>query len=97
MINTMVQAGVPAEKWDALKSAFQAMTRKLPPQIVGTYLVQGLKEQHRWCLITLWRSPEALMEYREAVGVPEGIQMFRDLGIEPEPSINVVVASAVNG
>jgi hypothetical protein len=44
----------------------------------------------------MWKSKEALMEYREAVKVPEGIQMFRNLGLEPEPSVNVVVASAVN-
>lgn len=97
MVNTIVQADVPVEKWEALKSAFQGMTRTLPPQIVGTYLVQGLNEQHRWSLITLWRSREALMEYREAVKVPEGIRMFRDLGLEPEATVHVVVASAVNG
>ena len=56
-----------------------------------------MDERHRWSLITLWKSREALREYRENVKVAEGIQMFRNLGLEPEPSVNVVVASAVNG
>ena len=97
MVNTILQAGVPMEKWDALKAAFQAMTKRLPPQIAATYLVQGMEEQHRWSLITLWKSREALREYRETVEVAEGIQMFRNLGLDPEPAVNVVVASAVNG
>ena len=36
MVNTILQAGVPMDKWEALKAAFQAMTEKLPPQIAAT-------------------------------------------------------------
>ena len=59
----------------------------LPPQMVQTVLAQSTADPDIWRVMSLWRSREALEEYRQSVSTPTGIMMFRSVGAEPAVSV----------
>ncbi len=93
MIITSLKAIVPKSKWPELISKHQAMTQRLPSQIVATYLIQDIDESETWKLLTIWKSMEVLSEYRKTVKTPEGIMMFRSVGAEPKTKVSNVMSS----
>lgn len=94
MILTILEATVAAEQWPTLQQAYQQGIAHLPAQMVQTFLVQQAKDQTRWQILSLWHSREALDEYRQATGTPEGILWFRAAGAEPSLVVSQVVAHA---
>ncbi len=95
MIMTVLEAHVPTEKWAALEAAFRSGNGHLPPQMVQSYLVQSTGDPTLWRGISVWRSREALEEYRRSVETPGGILMFQSVGVEPQLSLFEVVTHAV--
>ena len=87
MVMTILEAHVPPEKWASLEQAYKAGADPLPPPIRQTFLVQISADPTVWRIITLWRSPEALEEYRLSVETPAGVLMFRAVDAEPTLSI----------
>ena len=94
MILTTLEASVAAEQWQTLQQAYQAGIEHMPPQIVQTFLVQQAKDPTKWQILTLWRSREALDEYRQAAGTPDGILWFRAAGAEPSLVVSSVIEHA---
>lgn len=95
MIMTILEAQVAPEQAATLEQNFQAGTAQLPPQIVQTFLARDTNDPTLWRIFTVWRSREALSEYRRSVNVPGGIQMFRSAGADPELSIWEVTSYGV--
>jgi quinol monooxygenase YgiN len=88
-VMTVLEAHVPTDKWQELMQTFRAASspERLPEQMLSTMLVQSRSDPDLWQGISVWRSAEALKDYRASVSVPEGIQMFRSVGVEPGISI----------
>jgi hypothetical protein len=87
MVITILEAHVASDKWEVLKEAYGSGTDALPPPIAETFLAQSATDPTVWRIMTVWRSREALNEYRESVDTPEGVLMFRAAGAEPALSI----------
>jgi quinol monooxygenase YgiN len=84
-IMTVLEAHVAEERAASLQEAWAAMQR--PPQILQSFLVRSASDPTLWQGISIWRSREALEEYRRSVEVPGGIAMFRDARSEPRLSV----------
>ncbi len=94
-VMTILEARVAAEQWATLKQAFAEGSSHMPPQMAQMFLVQGTADPTLWQGISIWRSREALEEYRRSVETPRGVFMFRSVGAEPSLTIlEVVVAVA---
>ena len=55
--------------------------------MVRTYLLQDVKDQTLWKIVSVWKSREALDEMRNSGETPTGVLMFRNAGAEPKLSI----------
>lgn len=87
MVLTILEAYVDSEKWAALEQAYQASANALPPPITQTFLMQSSADPTLWQICSLWRSREALEEYRRSVDTPGGVLIFRAAGAEPTLSV----------
>jgi hypothetical protein len=96
MVMTVLEARVAPEQWAALEQAFQQAGDRLPPQMVESFLVHSTTDPALWRGISLWRSREALDEYRRSVETPGGVLFFRSAGVEPTLSIFEVANHRVN-
>jgi hypothetical protein len=94
MIMTMLEASVNSKKGDGLQKSFDSGSAKLPPEILQSWLIQDTNNNREWRMVTLWKSSEALENYRQSVDTPGGILMFRDAGVEPHVSIFKIQAHA---
>ncbi|HEX6607766.1 MAG TPA: antibiotic biosynthesis monooxygenase [Chloroflexia bacterium] len=94
MIFTLLEAHVAADQWQTLQHAYEAGLDRLPPQMVQTFLMQDARDPTRWSILSFWHSREALDEYRQTAGTPEGILWFRAAGAEPTLAAGNVVAQA---
>lgn len=96
MVMTVLEARVERDKWNALRQAYAAAGSELPPQIVETFLVQSTSDPMLWRAVSIWRSQEALEEYRRSTETPGGVLIFRAAGAKPTLSIFEVTASLAN-
>ena len=83
MVITILEAEVPREQEERLRSAYRDGAEDLPPMILETFLARDAGRPTRWRIITLWRSVEELEAYRRSVDTPGGILTFRAAGAEP--------------
>lgn len=97
MIFSILEAKVATDQWGNLKQEFEKMIEFLPEPIANTYLIQNTKAPDLWQLITIWKSMEALLEYRKTVKAPMGLLLFRKIGSEPLGTMNEVIASSDPG
>ena len=82
MVMTVLSAQVPAQRWAEMVAMYQEGSAHKPQQLVQGFLVQSSEDPTQWRTVCVWRSREALDEYR-ASGMPGGVQMFRAMGAEP--------------
>ncbi len=87
MVITILEAHVDEKKWSDFQADFKQRTAELPPQMVRTYLLQDVKDQTLWQIVSVWKSREALDEMRNSGETPTGVLMFRSAGAEPRLSI----------
>jgi hypothetical protein len=87
MVMTILEAHVAPERWTELEHLYTTTGSRLPPQMVQTFLVQSTNDTMLWRGISIWRSSEALEEYRRSVETPGGILMFRAVNAEPTLSL----------
>ena len=87
MVITQVDAHVAPERWQELREAYLSMTASLEPGIVRTYLLQDTEDRTLWRVATVWKSMEALDEYRRSVEVPGAFLLFRSVGAKPTRAI----------
>ena len=87
MVMTILEAHVAPENWAALEQAYQQGSARRPGQMVQSFLVHSTEDPTLWRGISVWRSREALDEYRRSVETPGGVLMFRAAGAEPTLSI----------
>jgi heme-degrading monooxygenase HmoA len=96
MVITILEAHVPPEQSAALEQTFRASGAQLPPQMAETFLIRGTDDPTLWRGVSVWRSRQALDEYRRSVQTPGGVLMFRAVGAEPTLSIFDVVTHSAN-
>ena len=94
MVMTTLEAHVASEQWDTLRRTFAENSNRLPSQMVQTFLVQSTTDATLWRGISIWRSRQALDEYRRSVETPGGVLMFRSVGAEPTLTIFEVLVDA---
>ena len=94
MVITVLEAHVDAECWAAFQDDFRNRSKRLPPQMVRTFLLRSAVDQTLWQIVSVWKSREALDEMRNSGETPEGVAMFRKVGAEPKLSIFNVPVSA---
>ncbi len=94
MIVTQLEGMVAPDQWDTLRQAFEKAAQQLPSAIDQSYLIQDRSSKNTWRVLTIWKSWEALQEYRAAVETPGGVLMFRAVGAEPSLSIGEVIEYA---
>ena len=87
MVITILEARVDPGRWSAFQADFKQRTTNLPAQMVRTYLLQDVKDQTLWKIVSVWKSREALDEMRNSGETPTGVLMFRNAGAEPKLSI----------
>ena len=93
MVMTVLEAKIPQERIADLNAEFRRQTSDIPPQMVETFLVQGVSDPTLWRAISVWRSREALDEMRRSTTTPAGVLIFRAAGAEPTLAIFDVVAN----
>lgn len=79
---TVLEARVPQENWAALLEKAKGLP-SLPPGLEQSFLVQSASEPERWQIIGVWASRETFEAFRQSVGTPPPLAMFRSLGAEP--------------
>ena len=73
MVITVLEAHVAQDHWETLKHTYQAGVSNLPPQLSETFLLQSTADPTLWQGVSLWKSREALEEYRRSVETPGGV------------------------
>ncbi len=92
-IMTVLEAHVSPERWAELVQLYKEGGQRLPPQMLQTLLAQDGADRTLWRGISIWRSREALDEYRRSVKTPGGVAMFQAVGAQPALTIWEVAAS----
>jgi hypothetical protein len=87
MVITQIDAHVQPDKWQKLCESYRVMAESLEPQMVRTYLLQDTEDRTLWRIATVWKSREALDEFRRSVETPGAFLLFRSVGVEPERAI----------
>lgn len=93
-IMTIVEANVPEDDWPALRSKWQEMYQRRPPQVVRSWLLQGLDGSDTWCAVTVWRSSEALDEYRASADAADAVKLFRSVNAESALAVLEIMAES---
>lgn len=83
MVITQVDGHVAPERWQELREAYRSMVGSLEPTIVRTYLLQDTEDRTLWRIATVWKSMQALDEYRRSVETPGAFLLFQSVGAEP--------------
>ena len=94
MVMTILEAHVKPEHWGTLEQAYRAGAGHLPSQMIQTFLIHSPDDPTLWRIVSVWKSREALGEYRRSVETPGGILMFRSVGAEPTLSLFEITAHA---
>jgi hypothetical protein len=95
MVMTVLEGHVSADKWEALRETYGGEpTATLPSQMVQTFLVQNMEDPTIWRAVSVWKSRDALAEYRNSVETPGGVLLFRSVGVEPTLTIYDVAVHA---
>ncbi len=92
MVMTILEAHVEPDQWTKLQEVYTSGASRLPSQMVQTFLVQSTKDPTLWQGISIWRSCQALDEYRKSIETPGGVLIFRAAGAEPQLTIFEVAA-----
>jgi hypothetical protein len=93
-IMTIVEANVPEDDWPALCSRWQEMSQQRPPQVVRSWLLQGLDGSDTWCAVTVWRSSEARDEYGAAADAADAVKLFRSVNAESALAVLEIMAES---
>jgi quinol monooxygenase YgiN len=88
---TVLEAAVEEGKWDAVKSKYAELIKKIPEQMERTYLVQNAQNKNVWRVVSIWKNKKGLLEYMNSLPVSEGVALFKSLGVDPQPSIFEIV------
>ncbi|MBZ0295966.1 MAG: hypothetical protein K8L99_25625 [Anaerolineae bacterium] len=91
MVVTQLEGKVSSDQWDTLKQTFTSASQQLPSAIDHSYLIQDQATQDMWRILTIWKSREALQDYRASIETPGGVLIFREAGAEPTLSIYDVI------
>jgi heme-degrading monooxygenase HmoA len=97
MVITQVDAHVAEGRWKELREAYRSMAGEIDPRMVRTYLLQDTEDRTLWRVATVWKSMEALQEYRRSVEVPGAFLLFQNVGAEPSRTIFEVAEYAPRG
>jgi len=90
-VMTVLEARVPETQWERLRAAYSELVSKpFPPGLDETFLTQGAGDSETWRIVTVWESPEVI-EAMRAAGTPGGVLVFREVGVEPELAVHIVV------
>ena len=93
MVITILEARIEPDMAPGLMAAYQNGLSHLPPQMIRTYLMKDAADKHIWRILSVWKSREALDEFRSSRETPEGILIFRAAGVE-EPMLSIYDVAA---
>jgi hypothetical protein len=87
MVVTILEAHVDEERSSALQAAYREGIAQLPPQMIQTFLVQGVSDKDLGRSSRFGRAAQALEEMRNSGETPGGVLMFRAAGAEPSLTV----------
>lgn len=93
MIVTTLTANVAAAQSTDLTRTFERASADLPQPIREAFLLHQ-RDSDVWQIVAVWRSAEELATYRASVETPEGVRMFRSVGVEPTLAVFEVAGHA---
>ena len=81
---TILEGVVSGERWQQLEEAYRIAVRKIPQDLIQTFLVQDLKDPNLWRIISVWRSKSHYEKNIESTGLSDTcMNIFRKVGVEP--------------
>lgn len=81
-VMTVLEARIPQEHWAELVEKAKGLPA-LPPGLEQSFFVQDTNEPDRWRTVGIWASREAFETFRQSVGTPPPMAMFRSFGATP--------------
>ena len=81
---TILEGQVSCERWGKLEESYRQAIRKIPRDLIQTFLVQDIKNQDTWRIISVWRSKTHFEENSESGKLFTTCEdIFRGVGVEP--------------
>jgi hypothetical protein len=94
---TILEGVVSGERWQKLENLYRIAIRKIPKDLIQTFLVQDIKDPNLWRIISVWRSSEHYEKNIELTGVYSTcVDVFRGVGVEPTRRKFNVIAKHMN-
>lgn len=94
MVLSVLEASVPASKWDELKASFRLATEMLPPQICEILLIQSVDDPLRWKVVTVWHVTHNNRQVEDSIRESGAAGIFRSIGIEPTQGLFNIMMNA---
>ncbi|MBI9049896.1 MAG: hypothetical protein JEZ00_10775 [Anaerolineaceae bacterium] len=81
---TILEGKVSCERWAKLEESYRTGIHKIPKDLIQTFLVQDLKDQETWRIISVWRSKAHYEESTDSSDLfATCVDIFRGVGVEP--------------
>jgi quinol monooxygenase YgiN len=85
---------VPPDRQAELLAAYHDGASDTPPEMTRHLIARDIDDPQVIRLVSFWRSPAALQEYRRRVETPAALLMFRSVGVEPTRAISEALEPA---
>ena len=94
---TILEGNVSCERWEKLEDAYRKAIRKIPRDLIQTFLVQDVKNRETWRIISVWRSKAHFEESSESGKLSATcVDIFHGVGVEPTRRKFDIVAKHMN-
>jgi quinol monooxygenase YgiN len=81
---TILEGVVSGERWEKLEEAYRDAVRKIPQDLIQTFLIRDIKDPNLWRIISVWRSKSDYEKNIESTGLyATCVDVFRNVGVEP--------------
>lgn len=90
-VMTVLEGRIAQEHWAALVEKAKELPA-LPPGLEQSFIVQDTSEPDRWRIIGVWASREAFESFRQSVGTPPPLALFRSFGAEPTLALFEIIS-----
>jgi quinol monooxygenase YgiN len=66
---TILEGVVSGERWEKLEEAYRDAVRKIPQDLIQTFLIRDIKDPNLWRIISVWRSKSDYEKNIESTGL----------------------------
>lgn len=80
---TILEGVVSGERWQKLEDSYRLAIRKVPKDLIQTFLVQDRKDRNIWRIISVWRGEIDPDDNHFDEICITCVDIFRGVGVEP--------------